>query len=159
MQWYWSAMALLLAVILISAIGLLARYYIGKKLIEWTERLLMHVPLLNKIYGAIKQVNEAFTGNKDSFKTVVLVEFPLAGTHSIGFITNDQPDDVQKKANQNSVCVFVPTTPNPTAGFLLIVPEEKVVKLDMSVGEGLKYLISLGSISPLNEKTKSENGK
>ncbi|MEJ0089742.1 MAG: DUF502 domain-containing protein [Limisphaerales bacterium] len=146
--WYWSLVALLLAVLLISTVGLLARYYIGKRLIEWLDGLMMHIPLLNKFYGAIKQVNEAFAGNKHSFKTVVMVEFPSAGMYSIGFITNDQNGEVQQKTKERVVCVFVPTTPNPTSGFLILVPEEKVMKLDMTVADGIKYIVSLGSISP-----------
>jgi len=148
MFWYWSALALLLAVALITAVGLLARYYIGKRLIEWLDAAMMHVPLFNKFYGAIKQVNEAFAGNKHSFKTVVMVEFPSAGIYSIGFITNEQHGEVQQKTKENVLCVFVPTTPNPTSGFLILVPEEKVTKLDMSVADGIKYIVSLGSISP-----------
>jgi uncharacterized membrane protein len=148
MYWYWSLVALVLAVFLISAVGLLARYYIGKRLIEWLDSLMMQVPLLNKFYGAIKQVNEAFAGNKNSFKTVVMVEFPSAGIYSIGFITNEQNGEVQQKTRENVICVFVPTTPNPTSGFLILVPEEKVTKLDMSVADGIKYIVSLGSISP-----------
>jgi uncharacterized membrane protein len=146
--WYWSLVALLLAVGLISVVGLLARYYIGKRMIEWLDTAMMQVPLLNKFYGAIKQVNEAFSGNKDSFKTVVMVEFPSAGIYSIGFITNEQNGEVQQKTKEKVVCVFVPTTPNPTSGFLILVPEEKVTKLDMSVADGIKYIVSLGSISP-----------
>jgi uncharacterized membrane protein len=148
MYWYWSLVALLLAVALISAVGVLARYYIGKKIIDWTDRVLMRVPFLNKIYGAIKQVNDAFSGNKHSFKTVVLVEFPREGIYSIGFLTSEQRDEVQQKTREKVVCVFVPTTPNPTSGFLILVPEEKVTKLDMSVAEGIKYIVSLGSLSP-----------
>jgi len=149
MHWYWSVVALLLAVVLISAVGLLTRYYIGKRLIEWLDAIMLRVPLLNKIYGTIKQVNEAFsTGGKTSFKTVVLVEFPKEGTHSIGFITSEQQAEVQTKSKAKVVCVFVPTTPNPTSGFLILVPEEKVTKLEMSVADGIKYIISLGSISP-----------
>jgi uncharacterized membrane protein len=147
-HWYWSAVALLLAVTLISVVGLFARYYIGKRIIEWLDTAMMHVPLLNKFYGAIKQVNEAFSGDKNSFKTVVMVEFPREGVHSIGFITNEQNNEVQKKTKEKVVCVFVPTTPNPTSGFLILVPEEKVVKLDMTVADGIKYIVSLGSISP-----------
>ena len=79
MFWYWSLVALVLAVVLISVVGVLARYYIGKKVIDWTDRVLMQVPLLNKFYGAIKQVNDAFAGSKNSFKTVVLVQFPREG--------------------------------------------------------------------------------
>ena len=147
MYGYWSLVALVLAVVLISAVGVLARYYIGKKIIDWTDRVLMRVPLLNKFYGAIKQVNDAFAGNKHSFKKVVLVEFPGPGNFSIGFITNEQQGEVQKVAGKNLVSVFVPTTPNPTSGFLILVPEEKIVKLNMSVADAIKYIVSLGAIS------------
>ncbi|MBI3853991.1 MAG: DUF502 domain-containing protein [Verrucomicrobia bacterium] len=149
MYWYWSLVALVLAILLISLVGLLARYYLGKKMIRWVDTALLRVPLLNKIYGAIKQVNEAFSsGSKSSFKTVVLIEFPRTGMYSIGFITSEQHDEVQTKTKEKVVCVFVPTTPNPTSGFLVLVPEDKVTKLEMSVADGIKYIISLGSISP-----------
>ena len=148
MFWYWSLLALLLAVALISGVGLLARYYIGKRLIEWLDGLMMQVPLLNKFYGAIKQVNEAFAGNKNSFKTVVLVEFPREGMYSIGFLTSEQRAEVQQKTREKVVAVFIPTTPNPTSGFLVLVPEDKVTKLDMNVADGIKYVVSLGSIAP-----------
>lgn len=148
MFWYWSLLALALAVAMISAVGLLARYYIGKRIIEWVDTAMMNVPFLNKFYGAIKQVNEAFSGNKNSFKTVVLVEFPREGMYSVGFLTSEQRAEVQQKTRENVVAVFVPTTPNPTSGFLLLVPEDKVTKLDMSVADGIKYIVSLGSIAP-----------
>jgi len=148
MFWYWSVLALALAALLITGVGVLAQYYIGMRMIEWLDTLMMNVPVINKFYGAIKQVNEAFSGNKNSFKTVVMVEFPREGIYSIGFITNDQTGEVQQKTRENVVCVFVPTTPNPTSGFLILVPENKVTKLDMSVADGIKYIVSLGSISP-----------
>jgi uncharacterized membrane protein len=148
MFWYWSLLALVLAVVLISTVGVLARYYIGKRMIEWLDTAMMNVPLLNKFYGAIKQVNEAFAGNKNSFKTVVLVEFPREGMYSVGFLTSEQRAEVRQKTMENVVAVFIPTTPNPTSGFLVLVPEEKVSKLDMSVADGIKYIVSLGSISP-----------
>ena len=148
MFWYWSLLALLLAVALISGVGLLTRYYIGMRLIEWLDGLMMQVPLLNKFYGAIKQVNEAFAGNKNSFKTVVLVEFPREGMYSVGFLTSEQRAEVQQKTREKVVAVFIPTTPNPTSGFLVLVPEDKVTKLDMSVADGIKYIVSLGSIAP-----------
>lgn len=146
--WYWSVLAFALAVILISLIGLLARYYVGKRLIAWLDLAMMRVPLLNKFYGAIKQLNEAFVGNKHSFKTVVLVEFPGPGNYSVGFITNEAQGEVQKKSGKNLVSVFIPTTPNPTSGFLILVAGEKVTKLDLSVADGIKYIVSLGSILP-----------
>jgi len=167
MFWYWSLVALVLAVVLISVAGVLARYYIGKKVIDWTDRVLMRVPLLNKFYGAIKQVNDAFAGNKNSFKTVVLVEFPGPGNYSVGFITSEQQGEIQQKTGRKLVSVFVPTTPNPTSGFLILVPEEKLTKLDMSVTDAIKYIVSLGSISqeypapPVAEKRgwKMEDGE
>jgi len=148
MYWYWSLVALLVAVLLISAAGRLARNYFGKKMIEWVERALMHVPFLNKIYSATKQVNDALaSGNKNSFKTVVLVQFPREGIYSVGFITSEQNDEVQAKTKEKVVGVFVPTTPNPTSGFLILVPETQVIKLEMSVTDAIKYIVSLGSIS------------
>ena len=160
MYWYWSLFAFVLAIVLICIAGMLARNYFGRKIIEWVETILMRVPVLNKLYGAIKQVNEAFaSGNKSSFKTVVLVEFPRAGMHSIGFITSEQHNEIQAKSPEKVVCVFVPTTPNPTSGFLILVPEDKVIKLEMSVPDAVKYIISLGSLAPQYETGgKSLNG-
>jgi uncharacterized membrane protein len=126
----------------------LARYYIGRRMIEWLDLAMMNMPLLNKFYAAIKQVNEAFSGNKNSFKTVVLVEFPREGMFSVGFLTSDQRDEVQQKTMENVVSVFIPTTPNPTSGFLVLVPADKVTKLDMTVADGFKYIVSLGAIVP-----------
>jgi uncharacterized membrane protein len=158
MYWYWSFAALLLAVILISVAGLLTRYYVGKRMIAWLDSTMLRVPLLNKVYSTIKQVNEAFTsGKKSSFKTVVLVEFPREGMYSIGFITSEQHAEVQKKTKANVVCVFIPTTPNPTSGFLVLVPADKVTKLDMSVADGIKYIISLGSIAPEQAPPRSSS--
>jgi len=155
MHWYWSLIALLLAVLLIGLFGRLARYYLGKKLIELVDMVLLRVPLLNKIYGTIKQVNEAFSpSNKSSFKHVVLVEFPRPGQYSVGFVTGEDHKEVQQKTRERMFSVFVPTTPNPTSGFLVLVPEKEVTKLDMSVADGIKFIISLGSISPEFTPTK-----
>src|SRR5947208_15118768 len=127
-------------------------------MMKWFELGLFGVPLLTKIYGATKQVNDAFSSsNKNAFRTVVLVEFPRPGVYTIAFITSEQHAEVEARTGQKVVCVFVPTTPNPTSGFLLIVPEEKVIKLDMSVPDGIKYVISLGSIIP--EYTPTVRGK
>jgi uncharacterized membrane protein len=151
MYWYWSLVALVLAIFLIGTVGLLARNYFGRKIIEWVDSALLRIPLLNKIYGATKQVNDAFSAtNKTAFRTVVLVEFPHPGVHSIGFITSDQQEEVEARTGQKVVCVFVPATPNPTSGFLLMVPEAKVIKLEMSVPDAIKYVISLGAILPGN---------
>lgn len=147
MFWYWSVAALVVGVAGVSLVGGMTRYYIGKRLIAWADGVMLRVPVLNKIYGTIKQVDAAFTGNKNSFKTVVLVEYPREGIYSVGFITNEQADEVERKTKQKCVCVFIPTTPIPTGGFLIIVPEDKVTKLDLSVADGFKYIISIGAIS------------
>lgn len=147
-HWYWSLVAIAMATVAITLIGILARYYIGKRLIDFADNLMLRVPVLNRIYGTIKQVDQAFTsGKKSSFQTVVLVEYPREGIYSVGFITSEQADEVYEKTHKKCVCIFIPTTPIPTGGFLIIVPEEKVIKLDMSVADGLKYIISIGAIS------------
>jgi uncharacterized membrane protein len=149
MFWYWSAFALVLTIFLIGVVGLLARNYFGKRVIEWADSALLRIPLLNKIYGATKQVNDAFSsGNKTAFRTVVLVEYPRPGVYSVGFITSEPNEEIRAKTKEKVVCVFVPTTPNPTGGFLVLFPEEQVTKLDMSVADGIKYIISLGAINP-----------
>lgn len=148
MFWYWSLLALVLAAALITTVGVAAQYYIGRRMLEWLDTAMMNVPVANKFYGAIKQVNEAFSGNKNSFKTVVLVEFPREGMYSVGFLTSEQHAEVQQKTHEQVVAVFIPTTPNPTSGFLVLVPKDKVTKLDMSVADGIKYIVSLGSIAP-----------
>jgi uncharacterized membrane protein len=149
MYWWWSLFAVLLAIGLVAAIGRMARNYIGNKMIQAVDLALLRVPIMNKIYAAIKQVNEAFTSsNKTSFKQVVLVQFPAPGIYAVGFLTGVQPAEVRSKLNESLLSVFVPTTPNPTGGFVLLVPERQVTRLDMSVAEGIKFVLSLGSVTP-----------
>ncbi len=146
-HWYWSLLALLVSALLVTVIGLLARHYIGKRLIDLADNIMLRVPVLNKIYGTIKQVDAAFTGNKNSFKTVVLIEYPRSGIYSVGFITNEQEDPVCTEMSHKTVSVYIPTTPIPTSGFLVLVPVQQITKLDMSVADGFKYIISLGAIT------------
>ena len=150
--WYWSPIVMVLSLVVattfIMLVGFVTRYYIGRRMLRVADELMLNVPLLNKFYGAIKQINQAFTGSKNSFKTVVLVEFPGPGNYSVAFITNEVQGEIRNKSGQELVSVFIPTTPNPTSGFLILVPVEKVTKLDMSVADGIKYIVSLGAISP-----------
>ena len=158
MFWYWSVLAFALAVVIVTVVGVLARYYFGKRMIKLADSLMLRVPVLNKIYGTIKQVDEAFTsGKKSSFKTVVLVEYPREGIYSVGFLTSEQADEVEQKTGKKCVCVFIPTTPIPTGGFLIIVPEEKVIKLDMSVADGFKYIISVGALAQEQKSSSSSS--
>jgi uncharacterized membrane protein len=142
--WYWNWITLLLTLLLIVLVGRYGRNYLGRKMIEWMDHTLMRIPLLNKIYGTIKQVNQSFSSNKSSFKQVVLVNFPHARSRSLAFVTGEQKGLGAEKL----ISVFIPTTPNPTSGFLLLVPESEIIKLDISVADGIKFIISLGAISP-----------
>lgn len=149
MYWYWSVAAFVVAVWLICAVGLLARNYFGKRIIAWADMILLRVPLLNKVYGTVKQVNAAFSArDKTTFRTVVLVEWPRPGMHSIGFLTGEGLPEVRAKAGERMLGVFIPATPNPTSGFLVFVPEDNVTKLEMSVADGIKYVVSLGTVLP-----------
>jgi uncharacterized membrane protein len=149
MRWYWSLLALLLGALLVTLVGRAARNYVGRRIIRAVDRLMSRVPLLNKIYTAVKEVNDAFsTSKKSTFKQVVLVEYPRQGIHTIGFVTSDQHPEASARLGQPMVGVFIPTTPNPTSGFLIVVARDQVTKMDMSVAEGIKYVISLGALVP-----------
>ncbi len=147
-RWYWSLAALVLALALICVVGQVARHYLGKKLIATMDSVLLRIPFLNKIYGTVKQVKEAFAGHKSAFQQAVLVEFPRKGIYSLGFITGEQRNEVQFKTPHPVWSVFIPTTPNPTTGFLIFVPEQEIIRLDMSVADAIKSIISLGSVAP-----------
>jgi uncharacterized membrane protein len=149
MFWYWSVAAFVLAIGLVTLVGLLARYYIGRRIIALFDAAMLRLPLLNKIYATLKQLNEAFTsGKKTPFKAVVQIEFPGAGSYAVGFTTTDQNKMLAAQSNERLVSVFVPTTPFLTSGFLILVPENKVMQLNMTVTDGIKFILSLGSIAP-----------
>jgi uncharacterized membrane protein len=145
---YSRVLAFLVALLLIGLVGRLGRYYFGKKLIQGVDAILTRVPLLNRLYTGLKQIHEAFTSSKaSSFKQVVLVEFPRHGLYSVGFVTGAKNAEAQTRTQKRLLCVFVPTPPL-TSGSVVLVPELDVVKLDMSVTDGLKFILSLGSVSP-----------
>ena len=148
-QWWWSCVAFAWAAILIGLIGRFTSYYIGKKFINTAERIMLAIPILNTIYGAIKQINEAFASDKASaFEQVVMVEFPRKGAWSVGFLTSDNHPEASLRTEQKLCSVFVPTTPNPTSGFLTMVDESDIVRMEMSVADGIKYIMSLGAVAP-----------
>ncbi len=147
--WYWSVASFALALVLITVVGRATRYYVGKRLIQLMDRVLHRVPVLNKIYGTIQQVNEAFTTTKkSSFRQVVLIEYPRPGIYTLGFLTSEEIPEPEVRLGRRLEVIFVPTTPNPTSGFIVMVPDEDVIRLDMSVADGIKYVFSLGSIVP-----------
>lgn len=141
-------------VIIITFTGGLAKHYLGKKLILIGEKILNKIPILNGIYNTTKQIMESITNKeKSAFRKVVLVQYPRAGIYSPGFLTGDTPVEALDKTGKNLVNVFIPTSPNPTTGYLVFVPLEEVIILDMSVEDGFKLLISAGVI-----KLKENNG-
>lgn len=147
--WYWSLVALLWAVLLITLTGTMARHYIVRKIIAYFEWVLLRVPLLNKIYSTIKQVNASFSSSsKSAFRQVVLVQFPRQGQYSVGFVTGDQNEEAQVRIKERIISVFVPTTPNPTSGFLILVPEHELTYMQMSVADGIRFIVSLGTVAP-----------
>jgi uncharacterized membrane protein len=114
--------------------------------------------MINKIYGAIKEVSNAFLGqDRGTFRKVVLVECPRKGMYAIGFVTSEVKGEAQMKTEETVVNVFVPSTPNPTTGFLLLVPKEQVIPLDMSVEDGLKMIVSGGIVTPTYGDTEDRS--
>ena len=143
---------ILLSVIFITFIGGLSLSFIGKKILQIFNDLLKKIPILRTIYSAIGQMTESLAPNKRSNKkSVVLIEYPRKGSWAVGFATKDNKGEISKKTNSNLVNVFVPTTPNPTSGFLLMFPKEDVIYLDISFEEASKFIVSAGTSNP---KTK-----
>ena len=141
---------IVLAIIFITLIGYLSLSFIGKKILQLFNELLKKIPILRTIYSAIGQMAETFAPKRKSRKSVVLVEYPRKGSWAVGFATKDNKGEISKKTNRNLVNVFVPTTPNPTSGFLLMFPKEEIVYLDMSFEEASKFIVSAGTSDPKN---------
>ena len=136
-------------VLLIFLTGMIAKNYFGRKVIRIGEDIVTKIPLMNRIYLAIKQISNAyFSEKREVLKKAVLIEYPRKGIYSIGFFTQDTKGEVQDRLQQDVVSIFLPTTPNPTSGFLLFVPKTEVAELDMTIEEALKLVISGGAIVP-----------
>ncbi|MBU1863628.1 MAG: DUF502 domain-containing protein [Candidatus Omnitrophica bacterium] len=134
---------------LITLLGILVRNFFVSRVINFGERILMKVPFVNKIYVAIQQISRTFLIKKQSvFKRPVLVEYPRKGTYVLGIVTTEASGEIQEKTEKRLISVFIPTTPNPTSGFLLFVPEEDLCELDMSVEDVMKLIISGGAVTP-----------
>lgn len=141
-----EAASLVITVALLVILGLLVRSYLGKKAWQGFERLLMSLPLAKPIYSATKQLLETFQREK-GFQRVVLVEFPRKGCWTMGFITSASQGDLNARCQREHYNVFVPTTPNPTSGYLVILPADEVLPLDISVEEGLTFIMSAGAVN------------
>jgi len=139
-----------LSIIFITLIGFISLSFIGKRILKLINDLLKKIPFLRTIYSAITQMTETFANKKGKKKSVVLVQYPRKGIWAVGFATKDNKGEISKKTNDNLVNVFVPTTPNPTSGFLLMFPKKEVIYLDMNFEEASKFIVSAGTSNPKN---------
>lgn len=138
-----------LSVGLVLGTGAIAANYLGGRALHWAEEMLFRIPLVRTLYGGVKKLAETlFSRDSTAFKRVVLIEWPRAGLWTIGFQTGDPLRVVREATGQELIPVFVPTTPNPTSGFIMQVPASQLKFLDVSVEEGMRYIISLGVVTP-----------
>ena len=136
------------AIFLITLIGWLSLSFLGKRLLNLFNNILQRIPILRTIYSAIVQMTATFTDTKKEKKNVVLVEYPRKGSWAVGFATKENEGEISNKTNKKLINVFVPTTPNPTSGFLLMFPKEDVIYLDLTFEEASKFIVSAGTSNP-----------
>ena len=139
---------IIITLFLITFIGWLSLSFIGKRLLNLFNTVLKRIPILRTIYSAILQMTETFTKTDNKKKNVVLVEYPRKGTWAVGFATKENSGEITNKLNKKLINVFVPTTPNPTSGFLLMFPEDEVIYLDLTFEEASKFIVSAGTSNP-----------
>ena len=136
---------ILIAIVIITFIGWLSLSFIGKRMLVIFNNLLKKIPILRTIYSAIVQMTETFTTGDRNRKNVVLVEYPRKGSWAVGFATKENSGEMSNKTKKNLVNVFIPTTPNPTSGFLLMFPKDEVIYLDLTFEEASKFIVSAGT--------------
>ena len=141
---------ILISVIFITIVGGLSLSFLGKRILKIIDDLFKRIPFLRTIYSAILQMTESFSNKDNDKKSVVLVEYPRKGVWAVGFATKENKGEMAKKTNKSLINVFVPTTPNPTSGFLLMFPLEDVIHLDMSFEEASRFIVSAGTTSTKN---------
>ena len=136
---------IIISIILITIIGWLSLSFIGKKFLNLFQNLINKIPILRTIYSGINQMTETFSKQQNKQKNVVLVEYPRKGSWAVGFATKENKGEISKKTQKELINVFVPTTPNPTSGFLLMFPKAEVIHLDISFEEASKFIVSAGT--------------
>jgi uncharacterized membrane protein len=142
-------LGVLLSLLILLITGLVAANLFGRKVVSMWERLLARIPLVRSVYSAVKQMVETmFADTGKSFRKVVLVEFPRRGLWTLAFLTSEESGAVQHVTGRDVVNVYIPTTPNPTGGYFVLVPKEDIRELEMSVDDGLKMLLSMGAVNP-----------
>lgn len=148
-------LGLIISIVFFIVIGFLARNFFGRLLVRVSEYVVERLPVISNLYGAIKQIFETVMASQsDAFKEVVMFEYPRKGLWVMGFVTGRTKGEVQSLTNKETVNVFLPTTPNPTSGFLLFVPKKDLTYMEMSVEEGIKMIVSGGIITPPEVKKK-----
>lgn len=151
-------LGIVIAIVFFIFVGWLTRNYLGQLLLRLSEYLLDKMPIVRTIYSAIKQIFETVMASKSqAFRDVVMLEYPRKGIYSLGFLTGKTTGEVEEKTHEDTINVFVPTTPNPTSGFLLFVPRKDVTFLDMTVEEGIKMVVSAGIITPEYPPSKGKS--
>ncbi len=147
--WNVPGAGIVVTLLIVFVTGLLAANFIGQRLFGWWEKLLARIPVVSSIYNSVKQVSDTvFSSSGNAFRKALLVQYPRAGSWTIAFLTGVPGGDVCNHLVGDYVSVYVPTTPNPTSGFFLMMPRSDVVELDMAVDEALKYIISMGVVAP-----------
>ena len=141
---------ILISIVFITIVGGLSLSFLGKRILKLIDDLFKRIPFLRTIYSAIVQMTETFSNKENDKKSVVLIEYPRKGVWAVGFATKENKGEMAKKTNQKLINVFVPTTPNPTSGFLLMFPIEEVIYLDMNFEEASKFIVSAGTSSGSN---------
>ncbi len=138
-----------LAVVLLLLTGLFVANFVGRELIGWWEDLLNRIPGVRTIYSGVKGLTETLvSGSGASFRKVALIQYPRQGLWSVGFVTASGIPEIDAKTGRRQVCVFIPTTPNPTSGFIVMVPEDELIELDMGTDAAMKMIVTLGVVAP-----------
>jgi uncharacterized membrane protein len=147
--WRLPGLGILFAFVVVLLTGLAVTNLVGRRLVAYWEDLLQRIPLVRSVYGGVKGFAETILSKQGgSFRKVVMVEYPRAGMWSIGFVTADEIVEISAKTGETQVCVYVPTTPNPTSGMIVMVPRSQVIELEMSVDAAMKMIVTLGVVSP-----------
>jgi uncharacterized membrane protein len=133
----------------IFVVGLLTQNFVGQKLVSWWELIVARIPVVGPLYTSVKQVSDTLLSSSgNAFRKALLIEYPRRGSYTIAFLTGIPGGDVVNHLKEDFVSVYVPTTPNPTSGFFLMVPRSEVIELDMTVDAALKYIVSMGVVAP-----------
>ena len=139
---------IIISIFLITLIGWLSLSFIGRRLLNLFNNVLKKIPILRTIYSALGQMTETFTKTDKGKKNVVLIEYPRKGSWAVGFATKENTGEITNKTKKSLINVFVPTTPNPTSGFLLMIPKDEVIYLDLTFEEASKFIVSAGTSNP-----------